>query len=219
MTRPGEREKGTEVMRYLVTALILLPASAVGIEPAGPDLPQVHRIHVERLNGDETADQIRDMIISALDRSGLFVLTENPERADAILRGSAEDLVYNETHEFRDGVDARTNISVGRSTSNRNSRGFSVNSGVGQDETGRSVERRHEALAAVRLVNRNGDVIWSTVQESRGAKLTSASADVADRVTRQLLEDYRIRERIASGTAPIGRPSPATVTAPASPGR
>jgi len=41
----------------------------------------------------------------------------------------------------------------------------------------------------VRLVNKDGDVIWSTTQESNGAKFRGASADVADKITRQLVSD------------------------------
>jgi hypothetical protein len=33
-------------------------------------------------------------------------------------------------------------------------------------------------------------VIWSTTQESMGGKFRGSSADVADRITRKLLEDY-----------------------------
>ncbi len=45
-------------------------------------------------------------------------------------------------------------------------------------------------LAAVRLVNKDGDVIWSTTQESQGAKFHRASTDVADRIAKKLVEDY-----------------------------
>ena len=34
-----------------------------------------------------------------------------------------------------------------------------------------------------------GDVIWSTTQESKGAKYKGANADSADKVVRQLLRD------------------------------
>ena len=61
--------------------------------------------------------------------------------------------------------------------------------GVGQDESEKISERKHEAMAAVRLVDGNGDVIWSTTQESLGAKFKGASADVADKVVKQLLAD------------------------------
>jgi hypothetical protein len=45
--------------------------------------------------------------------------------------------------------------------------------GAGESESSRSVERRHEANAAVRLVNKDGDVIWSTTQESMGASFAA----------------------------------------------
>ena len=61
---------------------------------------------------------------------------------------------------------------------------------VGDSESSRSTERKHEAVAAVRLVSKDGDVIWSTTQESIGGKFRGSSADVADRITRKLLEDY-----------------------------
>ena len=50
--------------------------------------------------------------------------------------------------------------------------------------------RKHEAIATVRLVNKDGDVIWSTIQESNGAKFRGASADVADKIARQLTIDW-----------------------------
>jgi hypothetical protein len=52
-------------------------------------------------------------------------------------------------------------------------------------------------MAAVRLVNRDGDVIWSTTQESGGAKFRGASADVAAKVVKQLLADIDAARRPA----------------------
>ena len=52
-------------------------------------------------------------------------------------------------------------------------------------------------LATVRLVNKDGDVIWSTTQESTGAKFRGASADVADRIAKQLGSDYEKLRRTA----------------------
>jgi hypothetical protein len=62
--------------------------------------------------------------------------------------------------------------------------------GFGENDSEHSVERRHEAIASVRLVNKDGDVIWSTTQESLGAKYHGASADVADKITAKLKEDW-----------------------------
>ena len=97
-------------------------------------------------------------------------------------------------------VGARGNISGGKGTSAKNRDYLALGSGVNESESTRIQERKHEASASVRLVNKEGDVIWSTTQESLGAKLRSASADVADKVTRQLVQDYeRARGRKGQG--------------------
>jgi hypothetical protein len=170
----------------------------------------VRRVYVDRLAGGETAAQIRDMIISSLQGARLFLLTENPEGADAFLRGSAEDLVFTDTFASSEGLSARGSISAGssRSSSTTGRRYGSVNASVGEQESTRIAERKHEASAAVRLVNKEGDVIWSTTQESQGAKFRGASADVADKITRQLLTDFDRARKLPQGAegAPGGGP-------------
>jgi hypothetical protein len=153
---------------------------------------------VDRFGGGETAGQIRDMIISSLQSAKLFVITENEERADAFLRGSAEDLIFTDTFSSSESLSARTSLGVGRdpdqSSSDRRSRQVGVS--VGESESLRTAERRHEASASVRLVSRNGDVLWSTTQESGGGKFRGASADVAEKITRQLSQDYERAKRM-----------------------
>jgi hypothetical protein len=155
-------------------------------------LLDVRRVYVDRLSGGETAGQIRDMIISSLQAAKLFILTENQERADAVLRGSAEDLVFTDTYSSSESLNARASAGTGsdpdRTSSDRRSRSGAVS--VGDQESTHIAERKHEATAAVRLVSKEGDVLWSTTQESLGAKFRGASADVAEKVTRQLLKDY-----------------------------
>jgi hypothetical protein len=186
---------------------LLLLALAQAPEDLSEQIVSVKRVYVDRLTGGETAAQMRDLIISSLQGSKLFVLTENPDRADAFLRGAAEDLVYTDAFSSSEGVrmsagEGESSASssgsrvagVGNTVSNRSSRRLSV--GVGDHESLNTRERKHEALATVRLVNKDGDVIWSTTQESNGAKFRGASADVADKITRQLLADYqRFRKR------------------------
>jgi hypothetical protein len=188
--------------RALLTLFWCLPLAADS--ELAEQLLKVKRIHVERLGGGETADQIRDMIISSLQRTGLFLLTDNPERADAFLRGSAEDLIYTDVYQSSDSVDARGSVTLGtpRTSTGRYSggRGVSASASAGENESSRIQERKHEAAAAVRLVDKDGDVLWSTIQESKGAKFRGASADVADKITRQLVADY---ERARKGP-PIG---------------
>jgi len=179
---------------------------------AAPDeissgLLKIRRVFVDRLTGGETAAQMRDLLISSLQGSKLFVITENEERADFFLRGAAEDLVYTDQFQSSEGV----NVHAGEGGSNSNSSGTRFNGAggnisrsasrnmqltLGENESVNIHERRHEALATVRLVNREGDVIWSTTQESNGAKFRGASADVADKITRALVFEYdRARKR------------------------
>ncbi|SRR5258706_11246395 len=185
-----------------MTFLLLL----LGFQAPPPDdlsgqLLTIKRVYVDRLTGGETAAQMRDLIISSLQSARLFILTENQERADVILRGAAEDLIFMEAFSSSDGVNVHAGASA-NSGSSSNSRfngagggvsersGRALSLGVGENEAQSSKERRHEALATVRLVNKEGDVIWSTTQESNGAKFRGASADVADKIMKQLTADY-----------------------------
>jgi hypothetical protein len=171
------------------------------VEDSGlKQLLTVKRVYVDRLTGGETAAQMRDILMSSLQGTKLFVLTENQERADAVLRGAAEDLVYTEVHSSSDGVNAHMNAGTGRSTSRSSSTYGGVS--LGENESDHSSERRHEAIAAVRLVNKDGDVIWATTQESLGGKFRGASADVAEKITSKLKEDFERAKKLAGPALP-----------------
>ncbi len=62
---------------------------------------------------------------------------------------------------------------------------------IGENESRRTEERKHEAIATVRLVSKDGDVIWSATAESMGGKFLGASADVADKIAKRLVTDYK----------------------------
>lgn len=194
-------------------AAALAPPSPSAIEEANiRQLLNVRRVYVDRLTGGETAAQIREILMSALQGSNLFILTENQERADTFLRGAAEDLIFTEAHGTSDNINIHTGLSTrsdsydsalhsgngGGGTSTRDSRGFSMNAGGGEGESEHSTDRRHEAIAAVRLVTKDGDVIWATTQESLGGKFRGASADVADRIAARLKEDFERAKKMKS---------------------
>jgi len=193
-----------------LSAQVPLPPQPVAIHTAGslsdnPDtldsqLLGVRRIFVDRLTGGETAAQMRDLVIASLHGARLFILTENADRADAFLRGAAEDLIYTDIFQSSDGINAH--LGEGEHESNGTSTRFngagggasrssgrSLNLGIGENESSNTRERKHEAIATVRIVNKDGDVIWSTTQESNGAKFRGASADVADKIMHQLVND------------------------------
>jgi hypothetical protein len=187
--------------QWAIAFLITAGAPAFAQEDLSQQLLTVKRVYVDRLTGGETAAQMRDLVISALQNSKLFILTENSERADATLRGAAEDLIYTDAFASSEGINLHgsTSTSSGTGTSSRfNGAGSGIDSrssrsasvGIGENESTNIKERRHEALATVRLVNKDGDVMWSTTQESNGGKFRGASADVADKITRQLVSDY-----------------------------
>lgn len=178
-----------------------LSSTVVIEENSLKQLLQIRRVYVDHLTGGETAAQMRDILLSSLEGSKLFVLTENPERADATLKGAAEDLVFTEVHSSSDSINARSNVGTGRA--NSTSRGAYAGVGVGESESEHSSERRHEAVAAVRLVNKEGDVIWATTQESLGAKFRGASTDVADKITARLKEDFARARKLAIPTTSV----------------
>ena len=164
-------------------------------------LPKIKRVFVDRLTGGETAAQMRDLLITALQNSKLFVVTENQDRADAFLRGAAEDLIYTDQFKSSENVSMRGNSSDSESVSsdsryngasggNSSRSARSNGSSIGGGESSEVKERKHEALATVRLVNKDGDVLWSTTQESGGAKFHGASADVAEKIAKQLVAEF-----------------------------
>lgn len=188
-------------VRFLVNAAS--PAEAFAEDPLGSQLLQVHRVYVDELTGDATAAQIRELIIASLHGSGLFVITENEERADAFLRGAAEDLIYTDQFQSGEGVNLRTATTISTPGMKRGTNRNAFNITLGDNESINLHDRKHEALATVRLVNLDGDVIWSTTQESEGAKFRGASADVAAKITKQLIQDYR---RLAGDPDPWAGP-------------
>jgi len=181
-------------MTILVWMLIAAAATDPIEENALRQLLVIRRVYVDRLTGGETAAQMRELLVSSLDSAKLFVITENQERADAILRGGAEDLIFTDSRASSEGINVRATAGSGRNS--RSTGGFNAGVGIGEQESNRSDERKHEAVAAVRLINKEGDVIWSTTQESQGGKFRRASTDVADRITKKLVEDFERAKKL-----------------------
>jgi hypothetical protein len=188
------------LLMLLAGLAVLVSGARAAEDPPSPaavednslrQLRTIRRVFVDRLTGGETAAQMREILISGLEATHLFVLTENQERADASLRGGAEDLVFTETHNSSDNINAHASLGLRTgAASGKNSSGQTTGMGIGENESDHSAERRHEAIAAVHLVNKDGDVIWATTQESLGARFRGASADAAEKITAKLKEDF-----------------------------
>jgi hypothetical protein len=187
-------------------------------EQAAEQLSKVRRIYIAILTGGDAALQIRDLLMTSLHNSKQFIITEDEDKADAVLKGAGDDDVFTETHQSSDGINARTQISAGSSEGLRNYSSSSSNHsgglGIGENESQRSEERKHEAIATVRLVGKDGDVIWSATAESLGAKFMGASADVADKIAKRLVSDFKAA-KLEVAASQTTRTVPAHAVAPA----
>jgi len=185
-------------MRTAIVCFLLLGSARAS------DLLEIKKVYVERLTGGESADQLRELIISSLHNSKLFVVTEDAERADAFLRGAAEDLIYTDQFQSSDSLTLRATTGAGARSANSsplaNLASRSAGVTIGDRESVDIRERKHEAMASVRLVNKEGDVMWSTTQESGGAKFRGAGADVAEKITKQLAADFARARQVTEQT-------------------
>jgi curli biogenesis system outer membrane secretion channel CsgG len=155
------------------------PSGAKDTDTDPTALLKVKRIYVESFGDDVISKELESMVVSSLAKTKRFTVTENRERADAVLKGVALENTSQELHAYHEGTAA------GR--------------GAISDSSAHT-ETVNDAKLSVRLVSPDGDVIWTSTQESKGAKYKGSSADVADKCVKQLLRDVEKLE--GTGTAP-----------------
>jgi len=148
-------------------------------------LLKIKRIYVDSFGDDPISKELQAMIVSSLAATKRFRVTENRERADAILKGVALEKTSQELHAYGEST------AVGRGAISDSS-----------SHTGTTSESR----LSVRLLDPDGDVFWTTTQESKGAKYKGASADVAERCVKQLIHDV---EKLEAVSSPQGSADPA----------
>lgn len=134
-------------------------------------LSNVKRIYVDSFGDDTTSREVQSMIVSALVATGQFKVTENRLRADAVMKGVATERSSQELHAYSEGT------AVG------------ARGGAGIQDSSANTETLHDAKVSLRLVNTDGDVIWTVVQESKGAKYKGPAVDAADKCIKQLVRD------------------------------
>src|SRR3954470_4997136 len=109
-------------MRLLTFCLLLAPFALGEAQeaptvqqpsmPATANLLGVKRIYVAELTGGPGADSLRELIIAGLDATKLFILTDNPERADAVLKGAADDKVFTDTLDSDKSLSSRNDAGL-----------------------------------------------------------------------------------------------------------
>lgn len=185
-------------------------AAAESTSDLDTELSKVKRVYVDSFGDDAISKQLQSMVVNALNESKRFIVTENKDKADAILKGNALEKTSQELHAIGEGtsvagaagsehgsVHGSVNGDTG-SISGSHSGGFIAHA-LGESDSQASTETVNDARLAVRLVVSNGDVVWTSTQESTGAKYKGASADVADKVVKQLVRDL---DRIARQQPP-----------------
>jgi curli biogenesis system outer membrane secretion channel CsgG len=182
-------------------------------------LLNVKRIYVESFGDDIISKELQSMIVSALVATKRFKVTENRERADAILKGVALEKTSQELHAYGESTavgaasggshgDISGSVANGNGTISGSSSGGFIARHMGTSDSSVNTETVNEARIAIRLVDPDGDVIWTSTQESKGAKYKGSSADVADKCVKQLLRDVEKLEGANVPLAPTGVPSP-----------
>lgn len=187
-----------------------IATTALKEEPDDPSaLLKVKRIYVDSFGDDIISKELQSMIVSSLTASKRFKVTENRERADAVLKGVALEKSSQEVHAYGEATSVgsahgggHSEISGSGGTISGSSAGGFIAQHMGTSDSSVNTETINEARIAVRLVNPDGDVIWTSTQESKGAKYKGASADVADKCVKQLVHDV---EKMEAGALP---PSP-----------
>jgi len=208
-------------MLWILSAILLFSPyiEQTPEEEAAEHLSKVRRIYIAILTGGDAALQLRDLLMTSLHNSKQFIITEDEDKADATLKGAGDDDVFTDTFQSSEGINAHTQIGSSSSEGLRNySNSSNSHSGgltIGENESRRDEQRKHEAIVTVRLVSKDGDVIWSATAESLGAKFMGASADVADKISKRLVSDYKAaKEHVASETTIIRSAAAASTTAP-----
>jgi hypothetical protein len=188
-------------------ALALLAGAAWAQEKPKPPAPEpaanarlleVKRVCVQLFGDDALGIQAREMVIAKLYESRRFSLTENCEKADFVLKGAVTERNDRAFREESEG------IGFGASASASESRGAGVTrSGTAASASARgdaretlaSTEVKQHAAVTMRLVDKDGEIIWAFSQESSGGKTKGAIGDAADRAVRKLLRDLDRAEK------------------------
>jgi curli biogenesis system outer membrane secretion channel CsgG len=172
------------------------PTQASSSQKSDPEIAakllKVKRIYIESFGDDKESQQLQAMVIDALVATKRFIVTENKEKADATLKGTGLEKTSQEVHATGEGTSvgaAAGGASASVSGTSGSASGGFIARHMGTEDSQASSVAVNDARLAVRLVSADGDVLWSTTQESKGAKYKGASADVADQVAKQLMHD------------------------------
>jgi hypothetical protein len=165
-------------------------------EPANR-LSGVKRLCVGKIMGDaETAPVVQEVAIGGLYASQKFAVTENCEKADAILKGA---VMLKSTLKARSEAEESVLggvVGAVKATTAGVSGGV-AGYGVGGSEALSSAEKGWQATVSLRLVDREGEILWAGSWDSPGGKSKSPVPDATERLVRQLVRELERESKTA----------------------
>jgi hypothetical protein len=181
-------------------------AAAQATPPGKPDdrtprLLTVRRLCIGQFAGEESdAAVAKEIAIASLYASKKFVITEKCDGADAVLKGA---LI--EKSGFKAQSEGEGTSFAGASGSARGSVVGALAEfgalGLGGSEKLSSAETRRHASVSLRLVDKDGEVLWAHSFDSPGGKSKGALADAVDRTIRSLIREVEKLQK----PAPVGQ--------------
>ncbi len=182
------------------------PKVAPPADPAAnPRLLQVKRVCVQNFGDDALGVQAREMVIAKLFESKRFSLTENCAKADFVLKGAVTERNDRAFRQESEGVGFGASVSAADSTGAGAGRtGTSATASARGDarETLASAENKQHAAVTMRLVDKDGEILWAASIESAGGKTKGAIGDAAERAVRKFLRDLERAEKQRTSSKP-----------------
>src|SRR5260370_3436977 len=124
-------------MAALFFALMMLAGYDARDKPADEEsagkLAKVRRIYVDILTGGDSALQIRDLLMTSLQRSKLFLITEDEDKADATLKGAGSDTVFTDTFQSSEGINPHSQVGGGTASKTNTARYAGMR--IGENDT------------------------------------------------------------------------------------
>jgi hypothetical protein len=168
-------------------------------EPAAnPRLLQVKRVCVQDFGADVLGVQAREMVIAKLFESKRFSLTENCDKADFVLKGSITERSDRVSRSESEGIGFGESAAASSSSGSGVSRSGTAASASVRGDTRESLassEVKLQAAVTMRLVDKDGEILWAASLESTGGKTKGAIGDAADRAVRKFLRDLERAEK------------------------
>jgi hypothetical protein len=185
--------------RLLLALLVVFPALQLTAQE--PDLEaellaelgSLRRLCVEGFVGLQPhAGQAREMAIAGLFESKRFRITENCEKADAIVKGSVTQAKEERSRAEAESTDFGVAAGYGSASvaggSGSASGGFGAVEG-GSSEVLASTETISQATITLRIVNDDGDILWAHAEEAKEGKVKGPVAFAMDRAVNKLIRE------------------------------